>query len=246
MAAAYPRYRFDHSFGAPVAAPVVVAEAPDPLDQPRHSDRALHQALAEARGAALAEGVLQGRCEGEALARRRIEAEVADTLDRLAGRLAELDAAHAAQLERLEAQGAALLVALVRRLSPRLLDTVARAEVERVALDALRAAGGAPVLQLRVHPEVSGPLAERLAGETVFKGRLDVVPDAALDRGALDASWESGGLRRDPAALDRAVAELADRALSLIGPAAAPSAASPSPPRGEGWGEGDAPHDVTG
>ncbi|CAO3437468.1 flagellar assembly protein FliH [Azospirillum doebereinerae] len=218
MAAAYPRYRFDHSFGEQVPAPVEVAEAPDPLDRPQHSDRALHQALAEGRSAALAEGLLQGRREGEALARRRIEADIADTLDRLAGRLAELDAAHATQLERLEAQGAALLVALVRRLTPRLLDSIARAEVERVALDALRAAGGAPVLQLRVHPALSGPLAERLAGETVFKGRLDIVPDAALDHGALDASWESGGLRRDPAALDRAVAELADRALASFVP----------------------------
>ncbi|MBP2232404.1 flagellar assembly protein FliH [Azospirillum agricola] len=219
---AYPRYRFDHSFGTRVAAvnppPVVQEPPPDPLDVPRHSERALQAALAEARNAGRAEGLLQGRQEGEASAARRIEAETTALLDALAGRLDGLAGAHDLLLERLEAQGAVVLVALVRRLTPHLLDSVARAEVERLAGDALRAAGGAPVLRLSVHPDLGAALEERLARQTVFKGRLEIVPDPALARGALDASWEAGGLRRDPEALEAALSDLVDRTLSVLTP----------------------------
>jgi len=217
---AYPRYRFDQGFGARVAAVAEdAAVAPiDPLDEPRHSERALQAALAEARSGGVADGLDRGRQEGEALAARRIEAEIVAALDGLSGRLAALDVAHGALMERLEAQGALLLVALVRRLAPRLLDSVAREEVERLAGEALRAAGTSPVLRLRVHPSLSGPLEERLADQSVFRGRVEVLPDASLAPGALDAAWEAGGVRRDPAALETAIADLADRALSALAP----------------------------
>lgn len=232
---AYPRYRFDQGFGARVAAVAEDApvEAVDPLDAPRHSERALQAALAEARSGGVADGLDQGRREGEALAARRTEAGIVTALDGLSGRLAELDVAHGALMERLEAQGALLLVALVRRLAPRLLDSVARDEVERLAGEALRAAGTAPLLRLRVHPSLSGPLEERLAGQSVFRGQVEIVPDPLLAPGALDAAWEAGGVRRDPAALETAIADLADRALSALAPPIS-TTPIPSPPRGEG------------
>lgn len=218
--AAYPRYRFDHSFGAPVAVTEPEAvESVDPFDLPTLSERAHQAALDEARETALAEGLAQGRREGELTAARRIEAELSATLDRLAQRMTALDADHAALMERLEAQGAFVLMALVRRMAPRLLDQVARAEVERLAADALRAAGQAPVLTLRLHPSLCRPLEERLAGQAVFQGRLDIQGDPALAVGALEASWGAGSVRRDPAAVEAAIADLTDRAVAALQPA---------------------------
>lgn len=218
--AAYPRYRFDQGFGAPVAAaePERV-EAVDPLDLPRLSEREHLAALAEARGSALADGLAQGRREGELAAARRIEAELAATLDGLAQRMAALDAAHASLIERLEAQGAFVLVALVRRMAPQLLDRVAREEVERLAADALRAAGQSPILTLRLHPSLCRPLEERLAGQSTFRGRIDIQGDPSLAVGALEANWGAGSVRRDPAAVEAAVAALADRAVAALMPA---------------------------
>ncbi|WP_042690004.1 flagellar assembly protein FliH [Azospirillum sp. B506] len=221
--AAYPRYRFDHSFGAPatVAEPEA-AERVDPLDLPTLSERAHLAALAEARNAALAKGLAQGRRDGELAAARRIEAELSACLDRLAQRMAALDSDHAALMERLEAQGAFVLLALVRRMAPRLLDRVARAEVERLAADALRAAGQAPVLTLRLHPSLRRPLEERLAGQSIFQGRLDIQDDPALAVGALEASWGAGSVRRDPAAIQASIEALTDRAVAALQPALSP------------------------
>ncbi len=221
--AAYPRYRFDHGFGAPApAAEPEVVEAADPLDLPTLSEREHLAALAAARESGLAEGLAQGRAEGERAAARRIEAELAATLDQLAQRMAALDADHAALMERLEAQGAFVLVALVRRMVPQLLDHVAREEVERLAADALRAAGQSPVLTLRLHPSLCPPLEERLAGQGVFRGRIDIQGDPAFAVGALEASWGAGSVRRDPAAFEAAVASLADRAVAALMPALSP------------------------
>lgn len=218
--AAYPRYRFDHSFGAPVAvAEPEVVEIADPLDLPTLSEREHRAALDRTREAALAEGLAQGRRDGELSAARRIEAELSATLDQLAQRMAALDADHAALMERLEAQGAFLLLALVRRIAPRLLDQVAHTEVERLAADALRAAGQAPVLTLRLHPSLCLPLEERLAGQAVFQGRLDIQGDPALPVGALEANWGAGSVRRDPAAIQAAIADLTDRAVAALTPA---------------------------
>lgn len=221
--AAYPRYRFDHSFGTPAAeAEPEAVEAVDPLDLPTLSEREHRVALARTREAALAEGLAQGRRDGELAAARRIEAELSVTLDQLAQRMAALDADHAALMERLEAQGAFVLLALVRRMAPRLLDQVARAEVEQLAADALRAAGQAPVLTLRLHPSLCRPLEERLAGQSVFQGRLDIQGDPSLAVGALEANWGAGSVRRDPAAIEAAVADLTDRAVAALQPALSP------------------------
>lgn len=221
--AAYPRYRFDHGFGAPApAAEPELVEAADPLDLPRLSEREHLAALAEARESALAEGLAKGRAEGELAAARRIEAELAATLDQLAQRMAALDADHAALMERLEAQGAFVLVALLRRMVPQLLAQVAREEVERLAADALRAAGQSPLLTLRLHPSLCRPLEERLAGQSTFRGRIDIQGDPSLAVGALEASWGAGSVRRDPAAFEAAVAALADRAVAALMPALSP------------------------
>lgn len=225
----YPRYRFDLRFDSTAQAAAAAAAveraaaeavaAMDPLDRPTRSERDLQAAVAAAEMRAFAEGVEEGRRDGEAEAAARIEAALADALARLDERLAALEARHAGTLRAVEAHGAALMVALVRRLAPELLKRVGRAEVEALAADALRLAGKSPVLRLRVHPGVAGPLRARLAAQADsagFTGTLDILPDPALAPGAIDAAWEAGGLRHDPAAVERAVADLCGRALAAL------------------------------
>lgn len=219
----YPRYRFDLRFdstaqaAAEVAARAAKVENPepkiDPLDLPQHSERALRAALAAAETRGYADGVEQGRREGEADAAERIEAALAHALHCLDERLGTLDDHYAEVLRDVQAHGAALMVALVRRIAPRLIDHAGRADVERLAAEALRAAGKAPVLRLRVHPDLEGAVRAKLDG---FAGALEIDPDPAMPPGALDAAWEAGALRNDPEHLDRAVAALCDRALATL------------------------------
>lgn len=228
----YPRYRFDQRFDSTAQAAAQVAAqaaeefgaaAPepdpvDPLDEPVHSERHLQAAVYGAEVRAFAEGLEQGRREGAAEAAARTDAALAQALCLLDERLAALDDRFADALRGVEAQGSAVMLALVRRLAPALLERVGAAETERLATDALRLAGGSPRLRLRAHPELAEPIRARLADPEAsgFKGCLEVVADPSLPPGGIDAAWEAGGLRYDPAAVERAVAGLCDRALAAL------------------------------
>ncbi|AWJ85873.1 fliH protein (plasmid) [Azospirillum sp. TSH58] len=223
----YPRYRFDLRFdstaqaAAQAAAEFGVAPEPDPvdpLDEIVHSERHLQAAVYGAEVRAFAEGVEQGRREGAAEAAARTDAALARALSHLDEQLAALDDRFADALRGVEAQGSAVMLALVRRLAPALLERIGAAETDRLAADALRLAGGSPRLRLRVHPDLADPVRARLADPDSlgFKGALEVVADPSLPPGGLDAAWEAGGLRYDPAAVESAVAGLCDRALAAL------------------------------
>lgn len=227
----YPRYRFDQRFDstAQAASEAAALEQPaepepaanslaDPLDLPAHSERALQAAIQDAERRAFADGLEQGRQDGEAEANARVEVLLALSLHRLEEQLASLDDRFADTLRGIEAEGAAVLVALVRRIAPALLDRVGPAEAEGLARDALRLAGASPLLRVRVHPDVADLLRARLtaAEDHGFRGTLDVVADRTIPPGGIDAAWEAGGLRYDPAAVERAVADLCDRSLAAL------------------------------
>ncbi|MDQ2106189.1 FliH/SctL family protein [Azospirillum isscasi] len=227
----YPRYRFDLRFDSTAQAGMAAAaeaaaefgaapepEPADPLDAIVHSERHLQAAVYGAEVRAFAEGVEQGRREGAAEAAARTDAALAQALSHLDERLVALDERFADALRGVEAQGSAVMVALAPRLAPALLERIGAAETERLAADALRLAGGSPRLRLRVHPDLADPVRARLADpETAgFKGSLEVAADPVLPPGGIDAAWEAGGLRYDPAAVERAVAGLCDRALAAL------------------------------
>lgn len=226
----YPRFRFDLRFDSTAQAAneaAAIEQAPepepaDPLDLPVHSERALQAAIAATELRAFADGLEQGRQEGEAEAMARTAVLLALSLHRLEEQLASLDDRFAETLRGVEAQGAAVMVALVRRIAPRLLAEVGPAEAERLAQEALRLAGRSPVLRVRVHPDIAVAIRDRLAaavdgaGGNAFLGTLDVVADRTIPPGGLDAAWEAGGMIHDPAAVERAVADLCDRALAAL------------------------------
>ncbi|PWC35155.1 fliH protein [Azospirillum sp. TSO22-1] len=224
----YPRYRFDKRFedhAETEAGPPPEPEA-DPLDVPAHSERTLRQAVADAELRAFAEGVEQGRDEGRADAEAGIQAALSRATDALAERLAADEERFAAVLDQVQSHGSAVMVALVRRLAPHLLDRVARADIEAVAAEALRVAGSSPVLRVRVAPALSGRLRDRLAGIAAaqgFKGEVLVDVDDGLGPDAIDASWEAGGVTYDAADIGRVLGDLADRSLAALADGAAPA-----------------------
>jgi flagellar assembly protein FliH len=228
----YPRYRFDvrfdAAFSAEPAEPTVEEAEPDPLDQPVHSERDLQAALATAEQRAFAGGLEQGRREGDQAAAKRIEAELTAVLKRLDSLLEARADGFDATLQAVEAQGVAVIAALVRRIAPHLLQRLADDEILRLVGEALRAAAGAPLLRLRLCPPLASALGDQLAAQAAasgFRGRLEIFPDEAMAPGALDASWGTGSLSFDPAAIEAAITGFAERAMAALAPIAHPPAA---------------------
>ncbi|WP_137165308.1 flagellar assembly protein FliH [Azospirillum brasilense] len=162
----------------------------------------------------------QGRREGAAEAAARTDAVLAQALSHLDERLAALDDRFADALRGVEAQGSAVMLALVRRLAPALLERIGAAETERLATG--RTASGRRVAAAAAaRPSRSGGARPRRLADPEslgFKGALEIVADPSLPPGGLDAAWEAGGLRYDPAAVERAVDGLCDRALAACPP----------------------------
>ncbi len=159
-------------------APQPEAEAPDPL--------ALAWAEGYDHGRAEAEAEAQARAAEDDAARARIELS-----------LARLDAELAEQLrQKLYATVEALCEAAI---APLALDPAALAvRVERAAAMLARADDER---LLRLHPDDLPLIAARLP-----EG-LDVLPDPALERGALRIESISGGVEDGPAHWRRAIAE---------------------------------------
>ena len=216
----YRPYAFDLRFDpVPAAEPPAPEPEADPLDLPVHSENALREAVAAAELRGLADGVERGRAEGRAEAAAAIEAEAAGVLAALGHDLREmarhLDDVTAAA----EAEATAAVAAVVRRLGPGLITLEAASAVERLAVEALRVARTSPTLDIRMEPGLAGHLAPRLdelARDAGFPGRLSVMGDPGLGRGAIRAEWAAGSLSHDAAAIEAAVAVLADQALMAI------------------------------
>ncbi|HEV7371664.1 fliH protein [Arenibaculum sp.] len=229
----YPRYAFDLRFdaaspglpaaGPPVFAPggpgPVVAADPDPPDPPVHTDDALRAAAAEAEARGFAAGFEAGRADGIAAATAGAQAEAAAALTVLKAALRRIARRMESVTAAMEADAAAVMAALVRRMAPGLAALGAGPAMERLAAEALRAARTSPVLDIRVRPEAAASLQAHLAGLACadgFAGRLAVTGDPALGRGAIRAEWAAGSLTHDPSTVEAAIAALAERALDAV------------------------------
>lgn len=225
---AYPRFRFDTRFDAAGLAAAAKAPDPapavDPLDEPRHSERELRRAVAAAEARGFAQGAEHGRTEAAEQAAADTEARIAETLAALSAHLAGMDAELERAAAAVEAHGTAVVLALVRRLAPRLMDAVAREDAETLALQALRAARNAPELRVRVAAPLAEAVRTRMASAHTGSTIVEVEGDPALALGAVRAAWAGGALDHDPAAVLDAVASLTDRiAAGLLGPTAVDS-----------------------
>ncbi len=182
---ALPAFRADPRFcaGSPVDAP---PQPPPGPAQPPHDPLA----LAWADGHAL--GLAEGRAEAEA--RMRADALAAEGLTLS---FARLDRALEEELRlRLRDTVAALCEAAILPLA---LDEEALARRVEAAVAMLARADDDRVL--RLHPDDIALIAPRLSRD------WQVVPDPALERGALRVETASGGVEDGPATWRRAIAE---------------------------------------
>lgn len=230
---AVQKFVFDRPLGstnpaqAPQA-PVMPAPPPEaPVDE-----ATIEKAAEAARAEGYAKGYAAGREEGAAQA---IESAQADAEAAAAERAAETSAAALAALAEalpamdrelavtkagLEGQAVDAAMALIRRLTPRLLRRAGEEECAALLRDAVNAAMGTPSLEVRTQPgqaEAVESELKSLADQFGFTGTITVHGDAALSHGAVHARWEAGEAIWDPKALRRRIEDSAALILSRLG-----------------------------
>lgn len=167
--------------------------------------RAAEEAL-QAEQAGYARGVQEGRLQAEAQAQGRL----ADAMTRLALSAAGLLANADAQEAEREAQAVELAMLIARKVAGEALDAQPLAGIGEAARNALQHLRGVPHLVVRVHDslvEEAETLVKRLARERGFEGRLVVLGDPDTLPGDARIEWADGGVVRERARIEAAVAE---------------------------------------
>jgi flagellar assembly protein FliH len=188
------RFLFDRDFRNP---------APD-------QKQAAAMADAEARG--YMRGLADGQRQAEAEAQARLadaQARLADALSRLAaaaGTLLETLDAHQAETERVSLD---LALTLARKLAGEALARDPLGPIGEAAAQAFQHLRGVPHLVVRVNDalvEAVDALVHRMARERGFDGRLVTLGDPTLPPGDARLEWADGGVVRDQARIEQAVA----------------------------------------
>ncbi|HMA52637.1 MAG TPA: FliH/SctL family protein [Magnetospirillaceae bacterium] len=210
------KYLFDTDFGTPRIAPVdmgydedamvmeMVEEEPPPPPPPTFSEEELTLAREQAYE--------QGRQAGHQEAAQSLEQMVGMAMATAAHHLQGLGAAQAADAEEVSRQGAAIAVAMVRKLHPEFTRRFGLEEIEAAVLDCLRHLDRTPKVTIKVAPALTEAVKEKAKGiaeQAHFDGKLGVVGDASLAPGDCRVEWGDGGAERDQsrawALIDQAV-----------------------------------------
>ena len=164
------------------------------------------EAAARAEAAAMTRGLQEGRIQAEA----QVQGRLADAMTRLslaaAGLLAQADARDAER----EAQAVEIAVLIAHKVAGEALDAVPLAGIGEAARTALQHLRGVPHLVVRVHEslvEAAEALVKRLARERGYEGRLVVLGDPETALGDARIEWADGGIVRERARIEVAVAE---------------------------------------
>jgi flagellar assembly protein FliH len=193
MAALKAKFLFDSDFAAvnPAERPVAAAE------------HALKLAEAESKG--FRDGYAAAERDKVAEAERRRAAafeQIGDGFGRLVQGLATVEA-------RLEAEAVEVAAAVGRKLAPALIEREPLAEIAVLATDCLRHLIAAPHVAVRVNGALQAAAHDALqaiARDLGFEGRLIVIADPEIAAGDCRVDWADGGLNRDHAAIDKAIA----------------------------------------
>jgi flagellar assembly protein FliH len=168
---------------------------------------AVHEAaLAEARATAYRDGIAAAVAEAEARAAVALE-RIAMGLEALARQLAAIEA-------RLETEAVEVAVAVARKLAPELIAREPLAEIAALARGCFAQLVAAPHVVVRVSEALHAPAREQLeqtARLHGFDGRLIVLSEPEIAPGDCRIEWADGGMVRDRAATDAAIAEAVNR-----------------------------------
>jgi flagellar assembly protein FliH len=190
------KYLFDLDFGGGPDSKPAVAE---------HAAR-----LAEAE----ATGYRNGMAVAEAQALTDSNRLTALALERLANTFAGLDQALHAVEAKLEAEAVEVAVAVGRKLAPALMAQQPLAEIVALASDCFRQIVAAPHVVVRVNDALYAATRERLdeiLRASGFEGRLVVLAEPDIAAGDCRIEWADGGVVRNRATAEAAIAEVVNR-----------------------------------
>lgn len=168
------------------------------------------QRAAEAAARAEVEAHARGIQEGLVQAESQIQGRLAAALNHLAEAVTALLARADAHDAEREAQAVEVAVLIARKVAGEALDAAPLASIGEAARAALQHLRGVPHLVVRVHDglvEEAETLVKRLARERGYEGRLVVLGDPDMHAGDARIEWADGGIVRERARIEAAVAD---------------------------------------
>lgn len=151
---------------------------------------------------------------GQAQARTEIEQQIANTLGTVGETLERLSRGLYGVEARLEIEAVEVAVAVARKLAPELVARQPLAEITALATECFQHLASTPHISVRVNDAIFDAAKAKLddiAQARGFAGRLVVMADAAIAPGDCRIEWTEGGVNRDRAATEAAIAEAVDR-----------------------------------
>ena len=165
---------------------------------------------ADAESQAYRKGFAAAQAQNQAEADQKIAGAlgiIGDTLERMSRGLHGVEA-------RLEIEAVQVAVAVARKLAPELIAREPFAEIEALAGDCFRQLVSTPYIGIRIS-DVSFDKAKQklddIANSRGFEGRLAVMPDNTIAPGDCRIEWADGGVVRDRAATEAAIADVVGR-----------------------------------
>jgi len=196
---AAPKFLFDRDFG-----PAAEAKATN-VPAAEHA-----AALAEAE----ARGYRAGVNAAEVQARTEAERRLVLAFERIAGGVEQLRASLKRVEDTFEAEAVEVALAVGRKLAADLIEKEPFAEITALADQCFREMISAPHIVVRVNTELYSDAKQRLeeiARARGFEGRLVVMSEGDIAPGDCRIEWADGGLKRDRAATEAAIADAVGR-----------------------------------
>lgn len=166
--------------------------------------------LAEAE----ASGYRKGFAEAQAQALAETSRLAATSLEAIAGAFERLDQALHSVEAKLEAEAVEVAVAVGRKLAAALVAREPFAEIAALASECFRQLVAAPHVVVRVNDALYAATRDKLdeiLRASGFEGRLVVLAEPDLAPGDCRIEWADGGVNRDSAAAEKAIAEAVER-----------------------------------
>lgn len=192
------KYLFELDFAPAPKAPTTV-----PISEHR-------SALAEAEARGYRSGFQAAEAEMRADTERRLAASLEQMQHMLAGLAQGLQGVEA----RLEAEAVEVACAIAGKLAPALIAREPLAELSVLVTGNIRHLLKAPHIAVRLSEPLYEPARARLdtiARQAGFEGRLVLLADPDIADGDCRIEWADGGITRDRAAVEAAIAETVGR-----------------------------------
>jgi flagellar assembly protein FliH len=169
---------------------------------------------AAAHEAALARAESDGFRKGMNAAEAKIEGRASGALERIAQAIGSMAQELSALEARLESESVEVAVAVARKLAPQLIAAEPLGEIAALAASCFHQLVAAPHVVVRVGEqiyEIAQPRLEQIAHLHGFQGRLVVIAEPGMALGDCRIEWADGGLSRDRAATESAIADAVGR-----------------------------------